>query len=483
MTKRIFEWVELVLGIDVRSLAFFRVLLGGIILYDLGLRFGSLKAHYTDEGILSRTVLEGISENPLLLSINMLDGGASWQLILFILAAFFALSFTIGYRTKISTVLLSVFILSIHVRNPFLNNLGDWFLLHLLLWSILLPLGAVFSIDSNLQKKGNPFSMTCLSVASMGIIFQILSLYFFSVYYKISPIWHTDASAVYYALSLDRIVTSVGEFVYSLPYDWLVILTRGTLILEKWGPLLLFIPFFTVSIRIAIILSFMLFHVGLFLALELGVFPIICIAAWVLFLPGQFWDFVFFRRTPINRETNNDLGEISSSNINWLESLVATFLLLIMLTSNMLHSGKMSEGFYEMGYKYVEPLANSLNLRQRWNMFSPHPSRQDGWFLVVGVKEDGTMINLANEGSRVDWRRPVDISATYKNQRWRKNYEWVMMRWDPHAQLLAEYMLDNWNSRNERVDHIDHVLVYFMTEYTQESYSSTPIERKILYRR
>ena len=480
MTKRIFEWLELVLGIDLRSLALFRVLLGGVILYDLITRFRSLEAHYSDSGIVTRTVLRGISENPVLLSFNMLSGSTEWQVVIFLAAAVFALLFTVGYRTKLSTIMCALLLLSIHVRNPFVNNLGDWFLLNLLIWSTLLPLGAVFSLDARKKSKYHFAGITCLSVASMGILLQVILLYYFSVFYKISPIWHTEASAIYYALSLDRLVTNFGESVISLPGDWLAALTKGTLLLERWGPLFLFVPFFTVSIRLIITACFVVFHIGLMLTLELGIFPFVCIAAWVLFIPGQCWDLLVVR---IRAGAESLAKPPASLSINWVETFFATVLLLIMFSSNMLHSGKMDVVFYEKAFRYVEPLANSLNLRQRWNMFSPHPSKQDGWFVIAGVRENGSLINLVDGGKKVDWRRPDDISSTYENQRWRKNFEWVMMRWDPHARLVANYMLEDWNSMCEEADRIDHVLVFFMTEYTQSDYQSTPVERKLLYTR
>ena len=481
MTKRIYEWVELVLGVDVRSLALFRILLGGVIVYDLGIRFSSLNAHYTDNGILTRAVLREISENPLIISVNMLGGSEIWQALIFVSAACFAVLVILGYRTRLSTILCAILILSIHVRNPFLNNLGDWFLLNLLFWSTMLPLGATFSLDANIRGKSEFVNPTCLSVASMGMTFQVLALYFFSVYYKISPVWHAEGSAVYYALSLDRLVTSAGEWVLTSLPEWLSLLTNGTLFLEKWGPLLLFVPFFTIPLRIGVVFCFTLFHVGLMLTLELGIFPWICIAAWMLFLPGKVWDFFLSESVSPEDKVGKVVKGHGDLKINWLETLIAIFLLLVMISSNLLHSGKMSEAYYERGYKYVEPLVNSFNLRQRWNMFSPHPSKQDGWFLVVGVKDNGTLVNLTDGGSRIDWRRPRDISRTYINQRWRKNFEWVMMRWDPHARLVSVYMKDAWNASREREEQVNQVLIYFMTEYTQDSYNSTPVERKLLY--
>ncbi|MBX2819129.1 MAG: HTTM domain-containing protein, partial [Rhodothermaceae bacterium] len=288
--KNIYERAESLLGIDARSLGLFRIALGVVLLYDLVIRSFSLNAHYTDQGIVSRHVLKGLSDNPILLSLNMLSGDPLWQGLLFFLAACFTVCLIIGYRSQLACFGCLVLMLSIHVRNPFVNNLGDWFLLHLLFWGCLLPLGVRFSIDVRRLPSLRQLPRQILSIATLGVLVQIAALYFFSVLKKNSPVWHTDGTAIHYALRLDRFVTHIGEWVLSLPYDWLTTLTSATLFLEQWGPILLFIPFFIGPIRIVLVSGFVLFHSGLALTLELGIFPFVCISAWFLVLPGLFWE-------------------------------------------------------------------------------------------------------------------------------------------------------------------------------------------------
>ena len=375
--------------------------------------------------------------------------------------------------------------LSIHVRNPYVNNLGDWFLLHLLFWATLLPIGARFSVDSLKVSRKRITSDQILSIASLGITVQIASVYFFSVFRKISPIWHTDGTAIHYALSLDRFVTPIGEWVLTFPHEWLAALTTATLILERWGPLILFFPLFIIPLRIAVITCFILFHIGLALTLELGIFPYVCISAWFILLPKGFWDkgvglSLRGRQaskgsrilTAINGKLSEPVSLAFFSNV-----IMSTVLLFVVVSSNLLYAEKMSVSYYEGVYKYVEPLINSLNLRQRWNMFSPHPAKQDGWVLVIGVKGDGTMVDLDRNNERVSWERPVDISATYRDQRWRKYMEYVSTRWDPHARLLGKYYLSKNTSREEK---ISKVIVCLMEEYAVNPYESSLVHPRLL---
>lgn len=59
-----------------------------------------------------------------------------------------------------------------------------------------------------------------------------------------------------------------------------------------------------------------------------------------------------------------------------------------------------------------------LRLDQSWNMFAPYPTKEDGWFVVVGRLNYGGLVDLfGNEnGKDVSWEKPALVSSTYKNQ-------------------------------------------------------------------
>ena len=96
---RIASWYE-IFGGDLRTLAAFRVLLGGFLLLDLCLRSRDLVAHYTDFGIFTRVVaVEGLAEGAF--SLHLMNGSAVFQAALFVLAKLFAILMIIGWRTSI----------------------------------------------------------------------------------------------------------------------------------------------------------------------------------------------------------------------------------------------------------------------------------------------------------------------------------------------------------------------------------------------
>ena len=66
---------------------------------------------------------------------------------------------------------------------------GDSLLSLLLLWSIFLPLGARYSIDKALNKETYSTPNHIFSVATLGIIVQIICVYIFNWFNKLDPVW------------------------------------------------------------------------------------------------------------------------------------------------------------------------------------------------------------------------------------------------------------------------------------------------------
>src|SRR4030095_8777004 len=82
--------LEELFGIDLRSLALFRMGLALIVIGDLIHRSLDLKAHYTDFGILPRAELIRQTPKALYFSVHLISGSVFIQAILFLLAGFFA---------------------------------------------------------------------------------------------------------------------------------------------------------------------------------------------------------------------------------------------------------------------------------------------------------------------------------------------------------------------------------------------------------
>ncbi|MGL5873709.1 MAG: DCC1-like thiol-disulfide oxidoreductase family protein [Xenococcaceae cyanobacterium] len=285
-----------IFGLDLRSLALFRVGLALVVISDLVIRFGDARALFSDEGVLPRVALiDGIVDR-WYWSINLVSGQPFVQQLLFLTAIFMAVLMLVGYRTRLAVIASWAMIISIHNRNPALVFAGDDMLRAILFWSMFLPLGACYSIDSALNTSSKPLPKRFLSFATVALIVQLCFIYMLSAWFKHqSPLWSQEGSAVYYALSFDRYATGFGQFLLGLPIELLKLMNFGALWFEWLGALLLFIPFRTDFFRCVAIVSFILLHFSFGLSFTIGIFPALCIAVWLAFIPSSIWEWLLKR--------------------------------------------------------------------------------------------------------------------------------------------------------------------------------------------
>ena len=283
---------ERLFSIDLRSLAVFRMALGVLLLADLYVRVQDLSAHYTDWGALPRDVLVEHFASPLHLSLHLATGSTLGQAIIFLLAGIFALGLLVGFRTPVVTCLSWLLLLSVQARNPRVLHGSDTLLRMLLFWSMFVPLGARYSLDSLFRRSDTdrlPVPTSMSSVGTAALLLQICLMYWCAAASKSWEVWWYEASAVYYALSMDQFVTPVGRWLLGFP-ELMVPLSRATIGLEAVGPCLVFVPLFLPWLRLCLVGAFMSFHLGLALCLNIGAFPYVSMAAWLVFVPGLVWE-------------------------------------------------------------------------------------------------------------------------------------------------------------------------------------------------
>ncbi|MEG3439573.1 hypothetical protein V0288_20765 [Pannus brasiliensis CCIBt3594] len=291
MGKSLQERLEEILGFDLRSLGLFRICLALVVLVDLFARFRLLVPHYTDAGVLPLSSLPKVLASPYYWSIFAFSGSAIVQGILFLIAIGFAFLLLIGYKTRFATIVTWAMITSLHHRNPILIFAADEVLRAILFWSMFLPLGATYSVESALNTNPNPLPKRILSGATFAFMVQICFIYIWSAAFKTkSETWWPDGTAVYYALSYDQYGTALAGFLRSLPLEFLKLLTFTALWFEWLGPLMIFIPFRNSLFKCVAIVSFILLHVGFGLCFHLGIFPFLSITHWLALIPSPVWD-------------------------------------------------------------------------------------------------------------------------------------------------------------------------------------------------
>lgn len=280
-----------IFGLDLRSLAIFRIGLALVVMADLFSRAWGLNAHYTDSGVLSREALKQGLLSPWYWSFHLISGHFWFQALLFILAFLIAIALLLGYRTRLAIIATWALNVSLQNRNPALLFAGDDVLRAMLFWGMFLPLGCAYSIDSALNSATKPLPKRVVSGATVAFMIQLIFIYTWSAAYKTkSEIWWPDGDAVYYSLHFDQYATDFGQFLLGFPLPILRILTFAALIFEWIGPFLILIPFRTAFFRCLAIICFILLHIGFELSFTIGVLSYLSVVNWLALIPTEIWE-------------------------------------------------------------------------------------------------------------------------------------------------------------------------------------------------
>ena len=210
--------------------------------------------------------------------------------VLFIFAGTVAFLLMAGYRSQLMAFVSWGLLISLDTRNQYISQGGDLLLRMLLFWAMFLPIGARFSFDAAVNKTATTDNQN-FSFASLGLLVQVISVYFFTALLKDDPTWIPDGTAVYYAMSIDTLVTPIGEGLRQFP-TVMSGLTYFVWYLEILAPLLVFSPFFHVRIRLAALALLIPMHIGFFACMYIGLFPLISITALLALTPGTVWDWL-----------------------------------------------------------------------------------------------------------------------------------------------------------------------------------------------
>lgn len=453
-------------AIDLRSLAAFRISLASILLIDLGYRARDLRFFYTDDGVLPRleAIRVGLGSA---VSFHMMSGAWEMQAVLFLLAAAAHFCLLIGYRTRTATVLSWLFLLSLQRRNFQVLQGGDDLTRLLVIWGCFLPLGARWSVDSSESKPDG--KITVRSIASAALLSQTVMVYVFSAMLKSGAAWRTEGTAVAMALKLDQFTKPFGYFLLEYP-GLLHFMSLSVWRLEMYGPFLAFIPVFNPFFRFLTAFIFIGFHFGLFLSMELGPFPFVCMTAWLPFLPTEFWDRLLPRsRTaplenppPKRKRTKTEMAAFAAKHATAL----AAFLIVLAWNIRGMNFTKWQK-YFPQDYNYI---AQGPGLEQYWSMFSPYPLTMDGWYVIVGKTVSNRTINLtpnANPDDPILDEKPQRVSEIYPTERWRK----YMMNlagadnqaWRPFFMIA---LAKRWNRAHPN-DMIKSIDMYYWIEHTK----------------
>jgi predicted DCC family thiol-disulfide oxidoreductase YuxK len=298
------RFVSSYLTVDPRSLAVGRIVLALVLLFDLARRLPDLVTLFSNHGVLPNHTLLWRPAFRWVFSFFYMASSPGEVAWCFVICALAYLALLVGYHTRLAQLASLLCVLSLHGRVLYVQNGGDVVLGELCLWTLFLPTGRRFSIDSlrarlaatrerdaaETSSRRAPDCTPVVSLAMFGLIAQLALIYALNAIHKYGVTWR-EGSVVHYALHQDRIVTTLGLWVRERITPLMSqLLTWPALAMEFALALLLLSPIaIRWTRRVAIVLVVAL-HSGFALFLNLGVFVPAMIAFTPNLIPGADWD-------------------------------------------------------------------------------------------------------------------------------------------------------------------------------------------------
>lgn len=504
-------WREL-FGIDLRSVALFRIGLALMLLADLFMRSVDIEAFYTDRGVMPRFVLESHWNGSAFFTFHSFaDAPAAVGFLFGVNAVFIALLLA-GWRTRLVSVVCWIFLISLQSRNGLVLQGGDIVLRCLAFWAMFLPLGDYLSLDAKrrfyprLPGDDPQRPVRAFSWGTAAILIQTASIYWFTALLKNDPTWWHNGYAIYLALNVDILTKPLGRFLVNVPFVAYV-LTFATIYIEAFGPFFAFFPLRNGPMRTATVFVFWFFHlVALQSMMYLGPFPFVCALAWTVFLPSWFWDRITLwwklggERSLCGRLSRWASGYLPSRGVpNTLSpisrplslglplpvNLLAAFYCFVIFAWNIrtVNFGALVRYFPVT----MNRIAEVPHLDQAWDMFSPRPMSDDGWYVISATLRDGSRVDLMpwlahyGEPPPLSWDKPKEVGVQFRDERWRKYF---MNLWPDtnkrFRKYLARYIVYSYNRDYQGAKEIESFEIFYMRENTPDQYAPIPAAVPVL---
>lgn len=445
-------------SLDIRALGLMRIAFSLLLITDLCIRFSSLEAHYTIQGVVPFKAVELSFWKKGFFSLFELSDQYGFALLFFVLTSIIYTCLLLGYKTKLVSLLSWLMLVSLQNRNTLVNQGGDDLMRMLLFWGIFLPWGNYYAIDA---KKKTGCETSYLDIPALGYISLLFSVYFFTGVLKHSPEWESEGTALYYALSLDQMTWPLGKSLLHYP-SLLKAITLFVRWLEVLAPFLLFIPFQSKICRLIFIGLIAALHVGIACTLFVGLFWLVGIISLIGLLSASVmnkFDTIIKRKNNLYHEAIQNFFQ-KLANDYYFKLLKNCFLFFCIALSLIWNIGTVngsglavSDSFSGFGY--------ALRLDQNWGMFAPTVFKDDGWFIFEGTKADSTKIDINVKGAHVTYAKPENILSRIKDDRWRKYQENVLFTNNDFIRpYYCRWLLRKWNEENPSAKILNLKIIY-----------------------
>jgi hypothetical protein len=221
------------------------------------------------------------------------------------------------------------------------------------------------------------------------------------------------------------------------------------------------------------------FHAFNAFSLLIGFFPWIGMATAIGILPTSVMDAIDSRTQAWKgkvAESFLGVSKLFSIVVTWKQTadaprgLISQYLIGV-LTVYVLcwNAGNVSFNHYKLADE-VRFVAYTLRLDQNWGMFAPGVFKDDGWFMLEATTKEQQTIDLFHPEDSISDKKPANITAMFKNDRWRKYAENLIFVSNNYMRgYFCNYYLKKWNAAHPDQP-ITALSVIYYTELTPPDY-------------
>ena len=281
----------------------FRILLAAIVFLSSLTWAPDLFTWFGYDGIVSVETMRQYEEFNRLSLLDWLPPDNRFVLSLYVLLLLSALSLMVGFKSRLSALILFICLASFHHRNLLIFHSGDTLMRVCLFLLLFGPIDRMYAIDSRgkAPAQASPWVQNLLR-------FQIAIVYAHSFFSKMEGSTWWDGTAIYYALHMEDFY----RFPVPLLFDNIM-----TVKLATWSTLVIELALWTLiwisGLRYYVLAAGVILHLGIDWSMNLPFFEDLMIASYVLFLkPEDIERFVLFVRQVLNLDPGHAQGPVVS---------------------------------------------------------------------------------------------------------------------------------------------------------------------------
>lgn len=419
--------------LDSRSLSLFRILLGLVALYHFGQLGADASDFFGPNGIVPADfVWNGYSIIPWLFT-GLFAAPESMGLVIAIIVLGIAgsLLLLIGWGTRLGAVIAWLAVGTLAARNPLILHAGDSLIGVMLLFAIFLPLDRHFTLR---RKTGKATPLLVSNFWSTLWFIQIAVIYLSAAFVKVPVSSWRDGTHLELLLCGTECVTPLGHWL-AQQTTLARISTWSSLVIEiALAVLLLALPSTWQRSRLWVVIMAIGLHLMIALTLQVGLFPVLSLAAITLFLPPLFWDRLKFRK---NMEAIFRLPEVQDTPKRRWQNVAA---IPVGIAIALIAIGNTNARF-----RYVpQPIGaifHHLNWKNNWSVFADTPTRSNRLGVEITLKS-GRKIDLL-EGTTPVRAKFDDLpseSDRFGGSRWRFFLFGNVANREQYRPLAANYL-------------------------------------------